>query len=214
MTKTETSKSIDYRYYHWGPLLYHVSLPKDKLENLKKLCVRNIKKDARKGLAGHLGEEYFIDEKKFFHITWEYFLSYIKAYKTHLSLEVGNKVEIINAWVNFMKASECNPPHAHQGDISCIIYTHIPPEIKKEWGSNISTSGGAGSVEFFGFPSLDGRMYRTLHNFFPEEGDFFIFPASLWHYVTPFKTSGIERISISANLKIPIEKEKENNENK
>ena len=33
----------------------------------------------------------------------------------------------------------------------------------------------------------------------PEEGDFYIFPASLIHFVSPF-TSGGERISISANF--------------
>ena len=38
------------------------------------------------------------------------------------------------------------------------------------------------------------------HSFFPEEGDMFIFPAWLKHWVYPFK-SDCERISVSGNVK-------------
>ena len=211
----KTSKSINYRFYHWGPLLYYVQIPKDKLNKIRKLCVRDPKLDVRKTLAGHLKEEYKIDSSKFFNLTWEYFISYIQAYKDHLGLSVGNKVDVLEAWVNFMKANEWNPPHTHGRDLSCVLYVQFPKEIQKEHDANVSTSAGAGSIEFLGYPG-DKKLYKTTHGFYPREGDFFIFPANLIHYVTPFKVPGVERISISANLVLSNtnKKEEKNDQNK
>ena len=38
------------------------------------------------------------------------------------------------------------------------------------------------------------------HIFIPEECQMFIFPAQLTHWVSPFQTPDIERISVSGNL--------------
>ena len=51
------------------------------------------------------------------------------------------------------------------------------------------------------FELADSKILINQHTFFPEVGDFFIFPASLHHYVNSFKCEG-ERISISGNLVI------------
>jgi len=42
-------------------------------------------------------------------------------------------------------------------------------------------------------------------NLFPEEGDFYMFPASLTHFVSPFTSKG-ERISISANFRFDLKR--------
>ena len=46
-------------------------------------------------------------------------------------------------WVNFMKAGEWNPSHAHTGDISaCVTYLKIPKEISEENKTAEHTSKG------------------------------------------------------------------------
>ena len=50
--------------------------------------------------------------------------------------------------------------------------------------------------------TLESSKYHiNQHSFMPEVGDFFIFPASLHHYVNHFQSEG-ERISISGNLTV------------
>ena len=58
---------------------------------------------------------------------------------------------------------------------------------------------GPGSLSFtFG----ESRPFTpNSQYFFPEEGDLFIFPANLTHFVAPF-LSKAERISMSANFKV------------
>ena len=43
------------------------------------------------------------------------------------------------------------------------------------------------------------RSYISHHSFVPEEGDMFIFPATLKHWVFPFKSDCV-RISVSGNV--------------
>ena len=47
--------------------------------------------------------------------------------------------------------------------------------------------------------------YINQHTFQPNEGDFYIFPADLNHFVNHFETNG-ERVSVSGNLKIKNER--------
>ena len=73
----------------------------------------------------------------------------------------------------------------------------MPKELIEERKKYKGRSAGPGGLTF-----IDGegpRSYISQHSFFPEEGDMFIFPASLKHWVFPFKSDCV-RISVSGNV--------------
>jgi hypothetical protein len=100
-------------------------------------------------------------------------------------------------WINYQKANEFNPPHDHDGKLSFVAYLQIPDELKKEHAAYTGKSCGPGGIQFiYG----DGpRDCITYQSFFPEEGDMFIFPAWLKHWVAPYR-SDCTRISVSGNV--------------
>ena len=73
----------------------------------------------------------------------------------------------------------------------------IPDELKKEQQEYKGKSCGPGGIQFvYG----DGpRDCVTYQSFFPEEGEMFIFPAWLKHWVAPYR-SDCTRISVSGNF--------------
>ncbi len=100
-------------------------------------------------------------------------------------------------WFNYMKQHEFNPPHDHSDQLSFVIFLKIPEEIKKEQEQYKGKSGGPGSLSFlYG----DGnRQAITYQSILPKEGDMFIFPAWMKHYVAPFY-SDVNRIAVSGNV--------------
>ena len=100
-------------------------------------------------------------------------------------------------WINYQKQYEFNPPHDHDGKLSFVTYLQIPDELKEEHKNYTGKSCGPGGIQFvYG----DGpRECITYQSFFPEEGDMYIFPAWLKHWVAPFK-SDCTRISVSGNI--------------
>ena len=103
-------------------------------------------------------------------------------------------------WINYMKAGDFNPPHIHnKGHFSMIIFLQIPETLKKENMKFEGNSQGPGAIEFI--YGENRFLNLNAHHFFPQTGNFLMFPASLYHWVYPFKSKG-ERISISANLNI------------
>ena len=100
-------------------------------------------------------------------------------------------------WINHQKQHEYNPPHDHDGKLSFVIYLQIPEELKKEQKEYKGKSCGPGGIQFvYG----DGpRDCVTYQSFFPQEGEMYIFPAWLKHWVAPYK-SDCTRISVSGNF--------------
>ncbi len=109
-----------------------------------------------------------------------------------------NPEYVISAlWINNQKQFDFNPPHDHDGALSFVIYLQIPDELKKENDAYVGKSGGPGGIQFlYGEGTRDAITYQAQ---FPEEGDMYIFPAWLKHYVSPFK-SDCTRISVSGNI--------------
>tara|TARA_R100001086_G_scaffold122825_1_gene63228 strand:- start:176 stop:508 length:333 start_codon:yes stop_codon:yes gene_type:complete len=109
-------------------------------------------------------------------------------------------MEMKKAWVNFMQPGEFNPPHIHTDcDFSSVLMIQVPEKLKEEHKKFIGSAGGPGTISFtYGEVQYYSQTEKT---FLPEPGDFFIFPATLTHFVTPFKSQG-ERISMSANFKL------------
>ena len=101
-----------------------------------------------------------------------------------------------------MIAGEFNPPHVHENcDFSSVLFIQIPEKLKEENKKFVGQGGGPGSISFnYG----ESQPHSTSHRYFiPEEGDLFIFPATLTHFVAPFLSKG-ERISMSANFKLNV----------
>ena len=198
MDKEPNTKQINYNFFHWGPFLYKTKLTDEEVDQIKSLCNKNKKKDYRKNLAGLIKHEYTIDTKKLFPIIYPYLDSYSKAYFNYSGKIMGKKIKLNSSWVNYMTKFESNPLHTHDEDYSFVIYTNIPEELKKEYEDTISNSK-PGEINFI----IDFAKQKSinLHTFFPDVGDFFIFPANLHHYVNHFKSDG-ERISVSGNLTV------------
>ena len=73
----------------------------------------------------------------------------------------------------------------------------MPEALKEERAAYKGRSAGPGGITFI--YGEGPRTYITHHSAFPEEGDMFIFPASLKHWVFPFK-SDCTRVSVSGNV--------------
>ena len=65
MPKDDKEKGVvKYNYFHWGPFLMHANVPKEECQiflDEGKRCRKNKKLDFRHKLAGHLKEEYALD---------------------------------------------------------------------------------------------------------------------------------------------------------
>jgi len=194
------------RFYYWGPLLFHTKISDEDINKILSLCIKEKNKDSRKNLAGHIKEEYSINNIELTNILQLYFNDYAGYFKNWYNHKLKS-VETTNSWVNFMKSGEFNPPHTHSDcDFSCVIYLDIPKELiqeNKEYIGTLTEKGGPGAISF---RAAISNVKYSIHRVdcFPEKGDFFIFPATLEHFVYPFK-SNCERISVSANFKFKIE---------
>ena len=142
------NKKINYSFFHWGPHLYKTTLTQDELRDIKNLCVKDPKKDARKNLAGLIKQEYSVDRIKLFPILLPYFESYAKSYQDYSGKNFGKELELVTSWVNYMTKFESNPIHTHDEDLSFVIFTQIPKELKQLWNDTVSSGTKPGSLNF------------------------------------------------------------------
>ncbi len=188
-------------YYQFGPIIANYKLSKEFTLELKNRGSKTTI-DTRHTLAGHIDKENSfskIDKEWFLKQTFNVFQTYLNLIKER-SLEktrTPTSLQLNNLWINFMKKGEFNPPHHHDGDISFVIYTSVPKEIISEHREFKGRGPGPGTIQFiYGEYS---EAYKTELNFQPEEGNMYLFPASLRHFVPPFR-SDVIRESISGNL--------------
>lgn len=193
---------LSYRYYHFGPLLIKTKINPNDLKVIKKLINKKSNK-VNNILAGVIENEHQVNLKNYSEIIGKYLNLYLHAHEQRTGEKKKARFEITNAWVNYMKAGEYNPPHTHDScNISTVLFLEIPDSLKKEndkWKKLNIKSGGPGSLEFMYMLQEDFCIGNI--NVFPEEGDFFMFPNYLFHFVAPFK-SKVERISLASNIKI------------
>ena len=195
---------IKYQYYYWGPFLFHATLGLDKCKILLEAGSKvrgQLDTDHSPKLAGHITEQYRLDKK----IVKSILSPYLGAYCSSFNQWKGDNFlvpdcTLLTTWINYMKAEEFNPPHFHNSDLSFIIFPDVPNEIIKECKSFKGTDVGPGGV-CWTYGEGDA-LYITMCSKLPKTGDIFIFPASLKHYVYPFK-SKVTRISVSGNLNLP-----------
>ena len=198
----EPKKEIKYNFYHWGPFLFQSTIT-DEFKNLileEGLKVRGKSDESYvKKLAGHMKEEYKLSPTRF----TEHFKHYLEAYTIGYNQWRGNAgmkpdASLLSLWINYMKAGDFNPPHDHSGDLSFIIFPEVPAEITKECNDFEGTMRGPGGVSWI--YGDGGRMCISAVHVLPKTNDIFIFPASVKHYVFPFK-SAVTRISVSGNIR-------------
>ena len=194
--------NINYTFYHWGPFLYKTKLTNESIEKILSFCKKDILLDYRKELAGHIDEEYLLNNDDLFPILAPYINSYVLALQEKMGVVINKNIKMTDAWVNYMKQGEFNPPHSHSKDLSCVLYLNIPDDINKNKINHVAKSSVPGSIQFLYGEKIKYNLFSQT--FFPEKGDFYIFPAWLQHYVFPFKSKE-ERISVSANF-IEIDK--------
>jgi len=194
---------INYRYYHWGPLLYSSKVTPERLTKISEICKKTINLKTFKD-AQHLTlfqKSPQVPHLEIFNVLKPYFQSYAKAHTHDWDFRPLPRLTLGSAWVNSMEAGDFNPPHNHTGVLSFVVYLKVPDELKKEnEKSTLQSMVGPGAIEFrISEFKVHGAMSRDMLSFFPEEGEIFIFPTHLEHWVFPFK-SKVTRVSLSGNL--------------
>ena len=195
-------KNINYNYFNWGPFLFKSKIDEEFKQLILKegASVRGQESESYNSkLAGHLNEQYKLPAARIMeHL--KYFLeAYCIGYnKWRGDANMKPDANLISLWINYMKAGDFNPPHDHSSDLSFIIFPQIPKELTEENKNFKGTLQGPGGVSFL-WGDSNGRMAISLVHQMPEEGDIYMFPAQLRHFVLPFK-SNVTRVSVSGNI--------------
>lgn len=112
-------------------------------------------------------------------------------------------------WANVQRSGEVNPPHAHTGMFSFVIFTKNELTLEKTIDSKFekNVEYNAGQVQ----PTL-GHLVLNYgeENFFnwdkyfiwPEVGDIIMFPSWLRHFVYPHYEEDKVRVSVAGNISV------------
>ena len=195
------SEQIPISIFNWGPCVVKLKI-KDEFKKLLLDEAKNNTLDYRNKLAGILDHETGYSDKskaKILPMLSSYLGVYDQAYQRYVNKPYEKMPEYVLSalWINHQKPNEFNPPHDHDGALSFVIYLDIPEALKKEHAEYKGKSCGPGGIQFiYGNGPRDAITYMS---FMPEEGDMYIFPAWLKHWVAPYK-SDCTRISVSGNF--------------
>ena len=188
-----------YHFFYWGPLLCKMKLQPKDLKKCAALCNKK-SSFVNTTLAGAIQHEHSVDPSKYSKIIELYLESFRDSFKQWYGKPLVKELTMVTAWVNFMKAGEFNPPHVHtQCDFSSVLFIQIPEKLVEEHKKFPGSSGGPGNIAFMYGESQSYSI--TQKDILPEVGDLFLFPATLTHFVAPFRSQG-ERISMSANFRL------------
>ena len=189
---------MDYKFSKFGPFVFQAKIKETICKEILKLCKKE--NNANHQLAGHLNHQYNINKEKYFEYIKEIMFIYIDQAEKWYDKKICKGVQITGAWVNFMEAGDFNPPHIHTDcNLSSVLFLQIPDKLVKERKEFKGIHNGPGAIEFI--YGDDRELNNTNMSHHPEKGDFFIFPANVRHFVSPFKSKGI-RISLAANFKL------------
>ena len=193
------SSEIVGQFFYWGPLLFKIKLQPQDLEKCANLCSKK-SSEVSDSLAGVIKHQHYVSSHQYYKIINPYLSAFRQAYNEWYGKSLTRTIQMSAAWVNFMVAGEFNPPHIHtKCDFSSVLFVKISEELKEEHKKFIGAGEGPGAITF---SHGEFQSYSiSSKDFFPEEGDFFMFPAHLIHFVAPFISPG-ERISMSANFKL------------
>ena len=194
------SEGLKFGILHWGPCVVKTKVDPETLDLLLSEGEAS-KEDASPELAGVLKNQFHYRDKnkfsKFMEKTFNLYNSAIQKWKIWPKENVPSTYYLEKLWVNFQGPNEFNPPHSHGGALSFVIFLKVPTQLKEENQNYKGMSAGPGGITFIYGDTED----RCISNYsvFPEEGDMYIFPAWLKHWVYPFKTD-CTRVSVSGNV--------------
>ena len=205
------NEGIQYNLHYWGPCVVKTKVDQNTLDLFLSEGEAS-KEDASPELAGVLKKQFhYRNKRKFDQFFAKIFNLYTYVYSTWKSTKKAKPptFHLEKLWINFQGPNEFNPPHSHGGALSFVIFLKIPIELRAENQNYKGLSAGPGGITF-----LYGDVEEyciTAQSLFPEEGDMYIFPAWVKHWVYPFK-SDCTRISVSGNVidKIDLNKLKKN----
>jgi len=203
---------IKYGILHWGPCVVKTKIDQATLDLLLSEGEES-KEDASPELAGVLKNQFhYRDKNKFQNFMEGIFNLYNAAMNQWKKTtdKTPSTFFLEKLWINYQGPNEFNPPHSHGGALSFVLFAKIPLELRVENQDYKGLSAGPGGITFL-YGDIEDRCI-TNHSVFPEEGDMYIFPAWVKHWVYPFK-SDCTRISISGNVidKIELNKLKKAN---
>ena len=199
--KKEDKVQVEVSTYNWGPCLIKLKI----LDDFKKILIDEAKKneeDFSSKLAGQIRKETGYGQEsrsKIIPYLAPYLGVYDQCFQKYQNKKYDKKPEyaLTALWANFQRQHEFNPPHDHDGKLSFVIYLSIPEPLKKENAKYKGQSCGPGGIQFMYGEGV--RDCITYMSYFPEEGDMFIFPAWLSHWVCPFNSDCV-RVSVSGNV--------------
>ena len=201
MEKKDDKIQIAVSTMNWGPCVVKLKI----LDNFKKVLLDEAKKtelDFQHRLAGQIAKERGYSDKQR-DIIIPYLSPYLGVYDECFQRYQNKKYEhkpeyaLTALWCNFQRQYEFNPPHDHDGKLSFVIYLSIPDKLKEENKAYKGKSCGPGGIQFmYGEGTRDAVTYMS---YFPKEGDMFIFPAWLKHWVSPYQSDCV-RVSVSGNI--------------
>tara|TARA_R110000824_G_C15138722_1_gene669792 strand:+ start:616 stop:1287 length:672 start_codon:yes stop_codon:yes gene_type:complete len=172
-----------------------------------------------KSLAGQIDEEWGLMDK---FLSEEYLnlKNYITQASTQYTImanvQNNSNIEdnnlpnttISEIWSVHQYDNEYNPIHLHTAQISGVFYLKIPEYLptKKQHqehdtddGSIVFINNSAGNNGMGGLIPWGNKSYLKVN---PQVGDFYLFPACMYHTVYPFRTETgkEERRSVSFNV--------------
>jgi len=200
--KSTSKTEIEYNYFNWGPFLFR-SVISDDFKELILQEGRNVRgknsESYNEKLAGHLDEQYKLPAARIMEQLKWYLEAYCIGYnKWRGGAKMKPDARLLSLWINYMKPGDFNPPHDHGGDLSFIIFPEIPKELIKENDAFKGTLEGPGGVSWL-YGDSGSRMNISMVHQMPKDKEIFIFPASLKHWVFPFR-SNVTRVSVSGNI--------------
>ncbi len=155
-------------------------------------------------------EQLWLDEFSNYIARLNNYAEYRNSFGTKKLDTVNNNfgIQIASGWFVRQFENEYNPIHMHTScKMSCVGYLALPKDIDKEWEEDYKDHHPSnGHIQFV--HGTNSGYNQTNFMVKPNVGDFYVFPAELFHCVYPFKTKG-ERRSFSVNftfMEFPKEK--------
>lgn len=180
----------------------------DELHTELQTQILNIDKTKRRmlmyntRLVGQMEEEYAMRLKPLF-------TTHVKDLATQYCSKFNiprksQDIRLIDTWVNLQKKHEYNPMHAHDGNISWVIWVKIPYTRKQEDEQVNSKRAGETYNGKFHFVTANSSVISdTLIDLSNEyEGRMLMFNSAMWHCVYPFYSTDEYRISIAGNIRV------------
>ena len=226
LTEVPPSDFSDYEYANeypvlspFGPPIYIDTVSEKAVDELDKLIEElggNIEFDASGRLAGRIKKQTELTNQ----ISDELFneiLMHNDRYAHYAVGGSGKRLTLSGLWSNIQEAREYNPPHAHTGSYSFVIYCRNDLEkyavedlhdneydAPHAAGANatheMQNRKLAGLIELqYGEPNT---MNFNTYTFIPKRRDIIIFPSWLRHTVYAHYKEGDVRISVAGNVDI------------